>query len=312
MSNDDRLGQVLRRELHGLGSDIHPSPDLMHRVLGDEPPQAHGRRQFATGRLAAVLALAAVTVAVLVLLTAGGGPSIVARAYAATSTDGVIVHYIQTLRFRGGATKPQTAVTEVWTSGQRRHLILVPGTSQRYEEITLDNGNVERYFNGKLSHSSVPATVLARPCGSIAILLGGYCDRSEQTSPLAALRALYKSGRLHAVGQTTANGRRVDLLEGSSGTVGVRALVDPQTFVPIEIEMTQTFTTDPRIRPIVVTATITDYQRLALTVRNRQLLLMRSHARARVGDQWVRTLRTLPLGSRTKNRRTPHGSSVIG
>lgn len=137
---------------------------------------------------------------------------------------------------------------------------------------------MRRYLDGTITKNSIPVKILARGCGLIAILLGGYC---EQNSSLAALRALYRSGRLHATGQTTVNGRRVAVLTGSSSAVRVRALVDPHTSVPIEIDMTESIPL-PRFGPLVVTTTITDYQRLAPTPHNRELLLIRSHPHARI------------------------------
>jgi len=324
MLSDDQLGQALRHELRALGSDIHPSHGLMQRLLGDEPAIAkasvasnrpvrtaaaprRGERPPLLGRLvgprvafrglAGAFALVVAVVVAALVLTTGGGPSLVARAYAATSPQGVIFHYIQTLRFRRPAAEPQTAVTEVWSYGKQRHLILEPNKFQHFEDLAIDNGQVQRYLDGTISTNTIPANVLARGCGSIAILLDGFCERSDQNSPLAALRALYRSGRLHASGQTTANGQRVDVLTGSSNAVQVRALVDPHTSVPIEIEMTETLPL-PRFGPLVVTTTITDYQRLALTPRNRELLLMRSHPHARV-------LRLCAAGTRCTGSRTP-------
>ncbi len=303
MLSDDQLGQALRQEFRALGSDINPTPALMQCLLGDEPatakaslPSNHPARMAAASRLERPSLLgrlvgssvpfrglaggAALTVAIIaaaVVLITGAGPSLVARAYAATSPKGVIVHYVQTLRFGLPATKPQTAVSEVWSYGAQRHLVLEPSKHQQFEEVAIDHGQVQRYVDGMISKNRVPARILARGCGSTAVLLGGYCELTGQNSPVAALRTLYEAGRLHAVGKTTVNGRHVDVIMGSSKAVWIRALVDPRTSVPIEIKMTETFPRPRFFGPLVVTTTITGYQRLALTARNREMLLMRSH-----------------------------------
>lgn len=136
MLSDDQLGQALRHELCALGSDIHPSHDLMQRLLSDEPARAEasvasnrparlaatrrrGGRPPLSGRLvgprvalrglAGAFALVVALVAVALVLAPGSGPSLVARAYAATSPQGVFVHYIQT--FVSGGLPPSRRPT---------------------------------------------------------------------------------------------------------------------------------------------------------------------------------------------------------
>lgn len=317
MLSDDQLGEALHREFHAMGSDIVPSEDLMRRLLADDPPQPrrrpairrrgrsaqessrliqrrlrisrfrhHGGRRSAPPRLTGALTLTAVIVALIVALvvvvTAGGGPSIVARAYAATSTNGVIVHYIQTLQFRRSSGKSQTAVHDVWASGRQRHLIVTGNDPKQTDEIAFNGREVQNYFpDGTLATYRVAARTLARGCGSIGILLG-ECFRSDQINPLTALRRLYRSGRLHAAGQTTLGGRSVDLITGSAQAGRLRALVDPRTFVPIEIQLVQQLPRPPGFSAVQLTTTVTDYQRLPLTPHNRHLLVMRGHPHARV------------------------------
>jgi len=266
------------RHLVAVGA---PSEQLLRRSsLNTFVARRGGFRQVARW-LAPALTLAATLVVAVVVLTAGGGPSIVARAYAATDTNGVIVHYIQTLQFRRSSGS-QTAVHDVWVSGQQRHLIVTATDPRQTEEITFNGSEVQNYFpNGTLGTYRVAARTLARGCDSIAILLG-ECGRSEQTNPLTALRRLYQSGRLHAAGQTTLGGRRVDLITGSSQAVRLRALVDPHTYVPINIELIQRIPMPAAFPALQLTTTITDYQRLPLTPHNRQLLLMRDHPHARL------------------------------
>ncbi len=268
------------------------SPELPQHLIAEDAPSAQRQRRSpldtsvsrcrrrAARWLGPALALVTALVVAAVVLTAGGSPSIVARAYAATNTNGVIVHYIQTLQFWQRSGKSQTAVHDVWVSGQQRHLI-VTGSDQKTDEITFNGKEVQNYLpDGTLATYRVAARTLARGCGSIGILLG-ECGRSDETNPLTALRRLYQSGRLHAAGHTTLGGRRVDLITGSSQAVRLRALVDPHTFVPITIQLVQQIPMPAAFPALQLTTTITDYQRLPLTPHNRRLLLMRSHPHAR-------------------------------
>lgn len=228
------------------------SPELPRRLLGEDAYSEQPQRRFPldgfvsrrSGRqhvarwLTLALALAATLVAVALVLTAGGGPSIVARAYAATNTNGVIVHYIQTLQFQRSFGKSETPVHDVWVSGQQRHLI-VPGSDQKTDEITINGSEVQNYLpGGTLATYRLTAATLARGCGPTGVLLG-QCGRSDEPNPLATLRHLYQTGRLHAAGQTTIGGRRVDLITDSSQAVRLRAVIDPHTFIPIKIQLVQ-------------------------------------------------------------------------
>jgi hypothetical protein len=49
MFSDDQLGQALRRELHAMGSDLHPSQAVMERVLAQDPSRSQ-RRSAIEGR----------------------------------------------------------------------------------------------------------------------------------------------------------------------------------------------------------------------------------------------------------------------
>jgi hypothetical protein len=68
-------------------------------------------------------------------------------------------------------------------------------------------------------------------CAAIDVLEG--CVLSENNSPIAALRALFRSGLIHAAGHATVDGRRVQVLTGQSHDLSIRALVDEHTFLPV-------------------------------------------------------------------------------
>ncbi len=296
---DDHSGQTASAQavLATILAGEHPA----ERRLVMPPPARHrGRRRAA--RWLTPVALAAVVVAALLVLTTGGAaPSVVARVYAAIRTDGVIVHYIETFQSRDATGTHRLSTTEVWAAGSRRHLIISfrrqPGQAKGdglLTEVTSNGGHGERYSDGAggtIGKLTLPAA-LTSDCRSTAGL-NPSCVLSNGSDPLAVLRRLYRSGRLHAAGQTTLDGHRVDVIAtrgATPRTTGqtilprVRALVDPRTFVPISIQETFVFTPPrvTRVPPTTLTTTITDYQRLALTPHNRQLLAMRPHPHARI------------------------------
>lgn len=302
MRTDDELGHALHDELQDLGSDIHPRSDLMHRILSDEAPQPRrvpavgrrgllrtpshpGRRRRAPRRsglarsgarwLVSTLAVAVAVVVAVFVVSAGGGSSVLARAYAATSTNGVIVHYLESFRGQQGNTIT-TSQTRVWISGQQRHLIITPGRGP-IQEVAFDGSHEQNYMNGTMYTFAAPASLL-HECDATSTLRFDCVARE----PLVAVRGLYRSGRMHAEGQRTVDGRRVELITGGTGGLWVRALVDPRTFVPIQIRVIDQLHPPGPVPSIRVTTMITDYTRLPLTPQNRKLLLMRDHPHASV------------------------------
>ena len=134
--------------------------DQTDRVArGRWPGLVFGRRRT---RLAlSSVALAAVA-ALSVALSGGGngGPSIIAQAYAATSSDGVILHYVVVRTILSSNTAPTSAAvihsrTEVWQSGQRSHIFQTLAVRQRYghesltrNEVTENGSAIEYYIAG--------------------------------------------------------------------------------------------------------------------------------------------------------------------
>jgi hypothetical protein len=253
-----------------------------HRLPAREYASRRRSGRRAAQRFVPALTLAVAFAAAVVVLTGGSSPSILSGAYAATGTDGVIVHYVETLHFQNSTGIPQSAVHDVWASGQQRHVIVTTTDPKQTEEVAFNGTTEENYLpGGTLATYRVAGGTLARGCGSVGILLG-ECGRSDQINPLTALRRLYRSGRLRAAGQATLVGRRVEVITGVSQGIRLRALVDPHTFVPVEIQLVQHFAPPAAEFPALkLTTTITDYQRLPLTPHNRQLLLMRPHPQAR-------------------------------
>jgi hypothetical protein len=61
------------------------------------------------------------------------------------------------------------------------------------------------------------------------------CTAARVTDPVAALRQLCRAGRLRDDGRAMAVGRALDVLVDGRAPAATRTLVDPQTFVPVEI-----------------------------------------------------------------------------
>jgi hypothetical protein len=281
MLTDEQLGSNLRHQLTELGSEIHPSPELTQRLLDHGPRRRPPRRLTSARRLPALgLALAALAAAI-VLITSNGTPSIVARAYAATDPSGVIVHYVETLTFSGGGSRAKTTVREVWRSGQRLHVIQAPNNPRATDDIAIDGSDVRNYTQNTIAIYKLPATFGRGSC-TPGQVLAQLCNNNAQADPVAALRRLARDSRLHSTGPITLDDRRVDRLTGTTDGYTITALVDPHTFLPIKIQVTESIHR-PRIfgPPQYLTTTVTNYQQLTTSSQNNKLLLLRPHTGAR-------------------------------
>jgi hypothetical protein len=251
-------------------------------------------RLVATAVTLAVVAIAAV------MLAGGGSPSIVARAYAAIDSTGVIVHYVETDRFpyaidsslRGYGSVVRIA--QVWVSGTRSHLVArdhVVGFGKRQtssQEDIATRGSVQEAWNGENNSIFIAPVAESDPAGRCpkVAALGPMCS-GVNNDPITIVRRLYRSGRLHAAGQATFDGRRVDVIAGQQNSralpwkvvlVSVRVLVDPKTFLPLQVQEKYTV----GARSVSATTTISGYQRLPLSDSNRGLLELRPHPGAHV------------------------------
>jgi hypothetical protein len=225
------------------------------------------------GALAGVVTAVAVVVAILVI-GSGGEASIVGRAYAATDPAGAIVHYVETSRSSSPGIGGAPQVTEYWIDGPDSHQILNDNHPKFRQDIVTSDGKSETLAFGRLVVG--PAWPASTRCAA-AIVLEGGCAQGQNSMPIDGLRSLLRSGQLHAAGHTTINGRRVDVLTGDTGNLRVRALIDARTFAPVKIAMTLTFPQGRGKRPVIDMLTITDYQRLPVTARNRTLLALPAH-----------------------------------
>jgi hypothetical protein len=235
-----------------------------------------------------------VTIAISVLATIAvalasrpGAPSIAARAYAATDSNAVVVHYVEISRVQNVRGLPGWTYIErradVWLSGSRSHTVATnnivspDGRGKGYvNEIAIDGARRQLYQANTIFKG------VAAPLGPGNI--AGTCVEltscgGEATDPVLTLRKFYRAGRLRDAGHTVRNGHLLDVIRGR-GSAHIRILVDARTFIPVQIE--QTFDSPPGRPFITVTTTIDDYERLPLTSQTSRLLVMRPHPHARV------------------------------
>jgi hypothetical protein len=242
----------------------------------DRPSGAARQSWVTRARVGAVagLATAIAVLVTIVVIGANGGPSIVARAYAATNPAGVIVHYVETSHSSLQAESRVPDVTEFWIDGQDSHQILYANDPNNRQDIVTSGGQVYTLASGTLA--SMPAWPPTTTCAP-AIVLDGGCAEGQNNTPIDGLRSLYRSGQIHANGHATISGRRVDVLTGRTGNLRLRALLDTHTFLPIKVTMTETFPQGRGRRAVTNALTISDYQRLPTTPHNRQLLALPPH-----------------------------------
>jgi hypothetical protein len=218
--------------------------------------------------VASVSTIAVLALAITLVVTGGGDNSLIARAYAAISGDSAVIHFVATAR-RTPDPGDVTATAEIWTSGTRSRAIITvrrPGPLGHEvvhkHVIAADGNHVTMLKNGRITESTT-----AEQCA----LVLGFCN-STTGNPLASVSRLYHAGRLHTAGSETVNGRRLDLIIGTTAgadqpQISVRLLVDPSTATPVEI--VEIFATGGRL-----TAEITGYRRMQPTPQTRRLLTL--------------------------------------
>lgn len=253
------------------------------------------RRRTVRWLVPSVPVAAAFAIVIALLLSPGPSPSIVARAYAAINSVGSILSY-KTTEYSPGIDKPNdysarfSATYAVWVSGDEVRLVGTvseggqpghPASPSDSREVVIDGTHITSWDSSR----EAPGGVVTKTtndqakgaCTSILALTSPGCG------PLTAVRQVYRSGILHAAGQTTDNGNKVDVLTGTEPgapvtaprfppipRVLVRVLVDAITFTPVEVQVTSGPGT-------ATTMTFEDLKRLPLTAANKKLLQMSPH-----------------------------------
>lgn len=280
-TGDERCRRALAREFDraakadtSTGRARGVRRNALTRVRRSPKPRLRTRRRHVVG---AGLAAAAAMVAAIAVV-GSPGPSIVARAYAATDPTAVIVHYAETSTTWLHGRQVDVSTMEVWSYGGRSHEILRPSDAKSRQDIVASDGHVYTLVDGVLMTSLYSPS--GQQCSAAGILAG--CVLGQNEGPLAALRVLYRRGEMRLTGNTTLDGRRLNVLAGRSRDLGIHALVDQRTFAPVKITMTDTSSQAGRSASITHTLTITDYQRLPVTGRALRRLGLPPHPHVRL------------------------------
>lgn len=281
----------------------HPRRSLIGVAL--QPPSRIGPRRVSVRSrrrrwLVPLPLLAAGAATLAIVLTAGeSGSSLVSRAYAAISSTGVVVHYVESTAVsvqvgRSAVRGGPTSVSDVWVSGARTHVLttmisdpLTRGPHSRTRtETVIDGHRFSSYASGNLVYGPSPH------CGKAVLrILTPFTGCGG--NPVAILRATYRSGALHAAGHTMLRGHRVDVITGrvqqgpDPGVHQVRVLLNPGTFVPLEITISSSgqLHGGPQNGQRwhgTTTTMLAHYERLPLNSHNLKLLRMRAHPHAHI------------------------------
>jgi hypothetical protein len=240
-----------------------------------EPPAGPARARW---RLPAALASALAAAAILVaILARSGETSIVARAYAAMDSNGVVIHWVSTSH----ATSPTgTSVRheQAWISGPDAHTIIT-GTNPRPNDGRTPRLSYETALNGSLLRSYDASSNVI----STARLVGSGTGPELPQNPLQTFRDFYNRGSVHPDGTRKIDGRRVNALivraSAAQGRPTLTFFVDATTSTPVEF-ISYDYSPNNRLVDTLTTVFQT-YTRLPLTTRTRALLALRPHTRAK-------------------------------
>jgi hypothetical protein len=247
----------------------NPITDLKHQLLAAAerqyptvPPQPRrfGGRVVAV-RFALVPATVAVAAAVALFLTApwsSSSPSFVERAEAAlTPPEGMILHqkWVQTVI----SSNPRCTVRfagELWLDayaerigGQRYRAVLrdpfLPYPFKDRQTPLCSRGSeyeVGGIVDGSLIRFVPPKRLVGMPKEAPRLLRGGgsgrASDRGRVSDPVERLRLALRLKEVRDEGKTRRDGRTVERIRFGGGILGGGiAYVDPDTFYPVEIEV---------------------------------------------------------------------------
>lgn len=241
-------------------------------------------------RVVLVLAAVVVTLGVIGAATRTGGQlPLAARAYAATDSTGVVVHYVEIARVAPWRPHGEPAAghflvgwserEEVWRSGSRSRVVATSGFDVNgrmhpiAREVTQDGSREELYAAGPGAKMIV--NVERRAGGPADCASSVACDLLEAADPVLVLRQLDEEGRLREVAGTRRNGEAPVAMVDARDPQALRVYLDPNTGVPVEIVQRVASSSWTMVTKIL------DYQRLALTAQSERLLAMRPHPDAR-------------------------------
>lgn len=238
----------------------------------------------------AACALAGAAILATLLIGSAGQLSTAARAYAATDTAGKVVNYVELASYApppGLGLRQVKRRAVVWASGGRSRvveavtLISLSGKHTVVHNVSTSGAPGAESEAPQTNGGSAAQATLAHVIPKAACAASPGCAPAAAT-PISALRRLYRQGKLRDAGHTERNGRRLDVIV-SGEAPSMRILVDPHSFLPVEIV---TSYRSPGSGALVARTTITDYHRLPLTSRATGMLAPRCHSQrlsARLG-----------------------------
>jgi hypothetical protein len=201
--------------------------------------------------LIAVPAAAALLFALAMALS-HGGPSLAARAYAATNPGDETVHEVAVMTIPPGEGGPATMTNETWyrpSDGTARSIQSVPGHDAS-ETVHDANGVIHITTPDGTTETVAPDSQAAR-------------DRIDFTrSVTLTFRRDYEQQRLRDDGITTLEGRSVHAYSAGPNTW----YIDPDTALPVGSRVMVSTPPDPTRRP--VTMVIENYEKLPVTPEN--------------------------------------------
>jgi hypothetical protein len=269
MSDDHRYQQLL----DGFGAELA-------RAQAQLDARRTRRRRLTLGGLATAAALA--TVLVLLGIGGGGGRSldVLAQARAALSPPREIVHLVVTQKVLSSRTsgRSQPITTEQWSA------VDPPRWRMSFDDARYQVA----YAHGTTRNYNVARNTLE--------VYRGYSDRGVvskapgmfSNDPVAGLRAMLASGKLHDAGEVTVAGRTVRRLVGVQripqphGHKFVQRTtydLDPRTFAPIGGTLQFDL---GRAHKVTVGFHVDRYERLPLTPENTKLLTIQTNAQTKV------------------------------
>jgi hypothetical protein len=256
--------------------------DVLRRLDGEtRAPAARANRPYGQMRrrwLGAAVAAGVVLVVVGAIATTDSPtPSIAARAFAATDTNGAVVAFKEQTELRWGpeASDSRSVSGEVWLSGSRSRSTWTSNSNQgapsgNETDEQVNEGSTFRNYQAQ-QNTILEGTLPAGTNAADKIVTG-------QGDPVTVLRELYEQHRLANAGEVTAGGRRLDELVTTSGTA-IQILVDPESYVPVQVTEHSSVTPSGETSS---TTTISDYQVLPVNDTTSQLLEFAPHPGATV------------------------------
>ncbi|HWT91532.1 MAG TPA: hypothetical protein VN238_00915 [Solirubrobacteraceae bacterium] len=278
----DDFGRELERAAHA--AERRPSRSPRARIL----------------RLAGGAIATAVTITAILLALPAGKHQLdpVAEARAALGSDEQLIHFLLrsqvVIENPGGGprtvTPPPTTI-EYWTTtnpGRWRVAFSYADPKSRGAALTRDH--LGRVLRGpvQIAYAENTQSTYVEAFDELR-MVSGYEDGQASTAPtpvvlgndpVASLRRLLDTGRLHDEGVMKVDGRKVRRLAGIDRRrlgsraidIGLRYDVDPQTSAPISVRIEQPYAQiRDAPRPVTVVR-FARYERLALTPENVRLL----------------------------------------